>query len=231
MDNQPQIKIRKNGPYVVTGAVPLEKEVAETDFVFPIRWKKNSEYPAKKSYTLCRCGMSKEMPYCDGSHSVGFDGTETAKNTPYVEQAKKYEGPELDLTDAKRLCSSARFCDRKGGTWHLAGQSDKPQAKKLATQQACDCPSGRLVAWDKETNQPIEPDFSPSISVTEDPGAAASGPLWVKGGIPIVSADKDTAYETRNRVTLCRCGASKNKPFCDSSHIHTHFNDGDESLK
>jgi len=51
----------------------------------------------------------------------------------------------------------------------------------------------------------------------------------VKGDVPIVSAD-GKAYETRNRVTLCRCGKSKNKPFCDGFHIRVRFSDGDKSL-
>ena len=43
------------------------------------------------------------------------------------------------------------------------------------------------------------------------------GPIWVRGGIPVASADGKT-YEVRNRLTLCRCGRSANKPFCDGSH-------------
>ena len=38
------------------------------------------------------------------------------------------------------------------------------------------------------------------------------------------SAD-GTTYEIRNRVTLCRCGASQNKPFCDGSHWEVEFRD------
>jgi CDGSH-type Zn-finger protein len=52
----------------------------------------------------------------------------------------------------------------------------------------------------------------------------------VRGCIPIESAD-GTLWETRNRVTLCRCGKSQNMPFCDGSHIDVRFNDGDESLE
>ena len=59
----------------------------------------------------------------------------------------------------------------------------------------------------------------------ENPEAGTSGPIWVKGGIPIESAD-GTEYETRNRVTLCRCGQSKNKPFCDGAHISIGFKSG-----
>ncbi|MEO5901562.1 MAG: CDGSH iron-sulfur domain-containing protein [Ilumatobacteraceae bacterium] len=51
-----------------------------------------------------------------------------------------------------------------------------------------------------------------------------AGPIWVRGGIPISSSD-GRAYEVRNRVTLCRCGASTNKPFCDASHAPIGFID------
>ena len=47
---------------------------------------------------------------------------------------------------------------------------------------------------------------------------------------PIESAD-GKKYEIRNRVTLCRCGKSNNKPFCDGNHLQSRFNDGDKSLK
>jgi CDGSH-type Zn-finger protein len=52
----------------------------------------------------------------------------------------------------------------------------------------------------------------------------------VKGGVQIKSSD-GFVYEPRNRVTLCRCGQSGNKPFCDGTHISMKFNDGDKSLK
>ncbi|MBD3392586.1 MAG: iron-binding protein [Chitinivibrionales bacterium] len=226
MEDSPRILIQKNGPYKVEGSVPLASEVAETDLYLPTGWKKEQTFPTRSSYLLCRCGKSSRMPFCDGAHSKsGFDGTETASNESFVSQAQRYSGPGLDLDDAKALCSGARFCDRKGGTWHLVEKSDDAEARGIALQQACDCPSGRLVAIDKESGAPIEPELQKSISVTQDAGARASGPLWVKGGIPVVS-EKGTEYEVRNRVTLCRCGNSRNKPFCDGSHIATKFNDG-----
>jgi hypothetical protein len=83
---------------------------------------------------------------------------------------------------------------------------------------ASDCPSGRLLVVDYETGQAIEPKLEKSIGVINDPGAKVdTAPLWVRGGIPIIGSD-GRIYEVRNRVTLCRCGKSTNKPFCDSSH-------------
>jgi len=128
------------------------------------------------------------------------------------------------------LCSSARFCHRGGGAWELTYNSDDPKARELAIEEACNCPSGRLVQWDKKTRRVIEQDFEKSISLVEDPQNRVSGPIWLKGGVPVESSDGNT-YEVRNRVTLCRCGKSKNKPFCDGSHIDEGFDDGDESLK
>jgi CDGSH-type Zn-finger protein len=219
MSDSPKITVMKNGPYLVTGNIPLEKEIAVTEVIFPVRWVKGEKIPVKGQYTLCRCGRSSKMPFCDGSHvKVPFDGTETAKNVSFELRAEKVTGPGVDLADVVELCSGARFCDVGGGTWVLTEKSDDPAAKQKAIQQTFDCPSGRLVAIDKDTGKPIEPLFEKSISATEDQVSGISGPLWVKGGIPVESSD-GSAYEIRNRVTLCRCGQSANKPFCDGKHM------------
>jgi hypothetical protein len=62
------------------------------------------------------------------------------------------------------------------------------------------------------------------IGLIEDPEQQCSGPLWMQGGIPIVAAD-GFEYEVCNRVALDRCGASKNKPFCDGTHAATKSRD------
>jgi hypothetical protein len=80
------------------------------------------------------------------------------------------------------------------------------------------------VAWDRTTKHALEPKLPASIGLVQDPARHVSGPLWVRGGIPVVAAD-GTTYEIRNRVALCRCGASSNKPFCDGSHASIKFRD------
>jgi hypothetical protein len=91
-------------------------------------------------------------------------------------------------------------------------------------RQVGNCPSGRLVAFESASGAPIEPTLPQSIGVIEHPSEGASGPLWLRGRIPVISAD-GFAYELRNRVTLCRCGASAHKPFCDGSHYKIAFRD------
>jgi CDGSH-type Zn-finger protein len=232
MPKKPKVLISENGPYLVSGSVPLAKERARVgEEGQPEFWDKGEEYPSHESYALCRCGQSKNKPFCDGSHlHHKFDGTETASGEGYLTRVEKLSGPELDLEDMPELCSLARFCHLAGGTWSNVENSGDPQAKKMAIQTANNCPAGRLVAIDKKTGERIEPKFSPAISVVEDVPARMSGPLWLKGEIELESAGGEK-YKTRNRRTLCRCGQSKNKPFCDGSHLNCNFNDGDESLK
>jgi CDGSH-type Zn-finger protein len=213
------IKIMKNGPYIVSGGVPLSEQIMCVDSEGQCHgWKEGRRYPVKDNYTLCRCGQSKNKPFCDGTHTmINFDGTENASCTPYREQATEIVGPGLKLTDVKNLCASARFCHRAGGTWTLTKQSGNPDARQKAIEEAGDCPSGRLVVWDKD-GKAIEPDFEPSIGLVEDVQEGKMGPMWVRGGIAIES-EAGTIYEIRNRVTLCRCGKSSNKPFCDGRHL------------
>jgi CDGSH-type Zn-finger protein len=218
-----KIIVSKDGPYLVSGNFPLEKEIAVCDGNgIPLKWKKEKKYTSHESCALCRCGKSEDKPFCDGSHvAIKFDGTETANNKKFLEQCVKIEGPDLILRDAPGFCSSARFCHRNGDIWDKVQNSDA-KSEKIAIDDACDCPSGRLIIYDKKTGKPIEPKFQPSISLTEDGGNKVLGPIWVKGNIPIESY-KGKKYEIRNRVTLCRCGKSENKPFCDGTHIEISF--------
>lgn len=222
-----KIKVTKDGPYEVSGGVPLlEEEIVCDESGDPLNWKKTKDFPTKPEYLLCRCGKSKNKPYCDGSHIKGeFDGEEVADPTRiFFDMAQTYEGPLVDLHDAEELCSGAGFCYRSGGTWDLTEYNDKI-SKELAIQQSCDCPSGRLVIEDKKKGV-IETEFEEVISIVQEPEIGMSGPLWVKGKIEIESAS-GSQYEKRNRVTLCRCGKSNNNPFCDRTHHQIEFNDSE----
>jgi CDGSH-type Zn-finger protein len=221
-----KVVVCKNGPYLVSGAVPLAKQTIVADREGGSQeWKEGAALSAQDSYALCRCGHSKSKPFCDGSHkTVGFDGTETASREPYRSQAQVMEGPSATLTDVESLCAFARFCDPNGQVWNQVEHTDEAKVRALFVRQVNNCPSGRLVAWDNSTGQAIEHELPVSIGIIEDPAEGVSGPLWLRGGIPLTAAD-GFAYEVRNRVTLCRCGASKNKPFCDGSHAAIKFHD------
>jgi CDGSH-type Zn-finger protein len=223
------ITVTGNGPYRVTGSVPLVRRTIVTDEEdFSVEWGEGETFTTEAAYELCRCGDAKTAPFCDGAcEGSGFDGTETASREPYLEQADEEDGPNVILTDAEQLCSFARFCDYGGQVWNLVEEPDEASTA-LAIRDAKLCPSGRLVAWDRDTRRPFEEDYEPSIGVVEDPTQGVSGPLAVRGGIQVIAAD-GFRYETRNRQTLCRCGHSHNKPFCDGAHAAIGFDDGHRS--
>lgn len=218
----PRIKVVEDGPYRVTGPVrlmrmrPIKDEEGDK-----VEWEQVSDIAHEDTFELCRCGQSRTMPFCDRTEErIAFDGAETADRAPTAERREQYgTGPVVVVTDDVSLCSSAAFCHR-GNTdvWNLAEQTADPERRALLTEMVFRCPSGRLVLHRLPEGDPLEPDLAQEIGVLDN------GPFWVRGGIPVEAAD-GFEYEVRNRATLCRCGYSRNKPFCDSSHIQARFRD------
>lgn len=227
MSQEKKIEITRDGPLIVSGRVPLRAELVICDEAgTPDRWEPGEGYPDRETYKLCRCGRSAHMPFCDGTHeTTGFKDSKPPVNIDYFEEADVLEGPGIKLYDLPDVCVSVAFCRRGGGVWRLAAKSTDAESIETVIRDSCDCPSGRLVAADLKTGEPIEPELEPSISLIEMPQTKLSGPIWVKGGIPIVSIE-GWQYKIRNRVTLCRCGGSANMPFCDGAHLSLGFNDG-----
>lgn len=217
------IKVTKNGPYLVYGNVKITAQELLTDeekICFAYGNEKSFEIKTHP-VALCRCGKSKNPPFCNGAHAnSGFDGKETAPFEPILNGCETYEGPNFILKDNEKYCAFARLCDANGTVWRLIYKSDDNSAQNLK-QEVNLCPSGRLILFDKEGNM-LEESLEKSISILEDTGLKISGPIWVKGSIRVESED-GKSYEVRNRQTLCRCGQSKNKPFCDSTHRHINF--------
>lgn len=217
-----RIVVNADGPYLVLGGVPLVRRYpAKSVYGEPMEWDAvgvdGFDIPVEGEYKLCRCGQSKNAPFCDKSHQqVGFAGELKADRRLSAERRKTLPGSAFKLTDDGILCASAGFCGtRLTRVWKMIQQSDDPEVRARILRMVENCPSGRLVAW-TEDGRELEPEFRPSIAVVPD------GPLWVRGGIPVEAPD-GFVYEVRNRVTLCRCGHSRNQPFCDGSHEQAKF--------
>jgi CDGSH-type Zn-finger protein len=218
-----RIVVRVNGPYRVEGGVRLLRTaIVKTDRGEPTHWDEGPGFDVHTAtYDLCRCGVSATKPFCDGAcDAAGFDGTETADRGPIAARRSPWEGDGVVLYDDETLCTHAGFCKNLRTTaWNLADEASDPEAKEEFVGMVHHCPSGRLAfAEAGEPTATVEPAFEPSIGV--EPNAS----YWVRGGIPVVSED-GSPYEVRNRQTLCRCGHSRNKPFCDGSHLHAGFED------
>ena len=216
-----KIRIMKDGPYEVTGRVPLSRtEEIVTEYGEPVAWAPLEPVGAGRRYLLCRCGQSNEKPFCDDSHLDGFDGTEVADRGPRAERVGIGRGDGVVVSDDESLCAHAGYCgNRFTSVWDMIGETSDPAVREQMKTMVGRCPSGRL-AWADAPGQPeFEPDYPPGVAIVKD------GPIWVRGGIKIESEDGEP-YETRNRVTLCRCGQSSNKPFCDGSHQEIGFREG-----
>jgi len=216
-----RVRISEDGPYELVGTPPLVRTAqVETEFGEPIGWEEPTPIDVRGAPDLCRCGTSSRKPFCDASHETnGFDGTEVADRRPTAERAKALHGHDVVLRDDRELCTHAGHCaDRFTDVWELIRRTSDPAVRERLQRMVELCPSGRLSHAPADDAPSVEPVYEPSVAVIRD------GPLWVRGGIPVESSD-GTTYEVRNRMTLCRCGHSSNKPFCDGTHKDIGFRD------
>jgi CDGSH-type Zn-finger protein len=216
-----RVVVTRDGPYRVEGDVPLLRTaIVETEYGEPVDWDEGPAFRSREGMELCRCGGSSRKPFCDGTHErEPFDGTETADRRPSADRRLAFTGDGVVMTDDMPLCTHAGFCgDRFTKVWMMIDETSDPQVRERLKDMVSKCPSGRLVYQVPPAPEDVEPVFEPSI------GVEPNGPLWVRGGVPVVSED-GTPHEVRNRVTLCRCGRSRNKPFCDGTHRRIGFSD------
>ncbi len=216
---RPCISIEEQGPFHVMGPVKLRRRIrilnADGE---AIAWQWGEEIHAEsENFDLCRCGHSKNKPFCDKSHlQVQWDGRLTADRGTTESRQKVFRGKGMILTDDETLCAGFAFCDPFGSVWAEIKQTADPEVRERLKEQIQRCPSGRLRYLLEMGTAPVEINYEPTIAVISD------GPLQALGGISVQAPD-GFVYEVRNRQLLCRCGLSKNKPFCDGSHWDSGF--------
>ncbi|MHB8132595.1 MAG: CDGSH iron-sulfur domain-containing protein [Anaerolineaceae bacterium] len=219
-----QILIIKNGPYKVLGNIPLvHKEQILSEFGEPLNWKiVKREDDLGDEYNLCRCGLSAEFPFCDRTHrNAGFDGTESASTRLTTNRRVTLQGGQnITVMRDPTLCTGSGFCGMKDAPLRkFVIESDDTQTRSLLIAMIERCPSGSLTYRIDPEEPDIEPDYPVQISCTieYESNLPIHGPLWVTGGIEVIRSDEQP-FEDRNRVTLCSCGKSHNKPLCDGEH-------------
>jgi CDGSH-type Zn-finger protein len=215
--SEQRIEAQGSGPYLVSGDVPLRrKRAVVSEHGEPLTWQTTEVVEASETYALCRCGGSSNKPFCDGTHNRnGFDGTESAPTDIYQERAKRYEGTGIAVADDRGICEHAGFCgNRASNVWKMTRQTDDTVVRAQVIAMIERCPSGALTY--EINGEVIEPDLPAEVAVIED------GPLWVTGGVTVERSDGQP-FESRPRMTLCRCGGSKNKPLCDGTHKEIGF--------
>lgn len=204
MENKPTLKTMKNGPFILANLNQIKEFSDKIVKINP-------------PVSLCRCGKSESKPNCDGTHyTIGFvDDRCEAKET----KTRDYVGKNITIHDNRGICSHPGYCfmelptvfDREKSPWI---NPDGDTVENII-ETIKKCPSGALsysidgVHYGKFSDEPM-------IEIVKD------GPYAVTGSIAFVDERQPVLKE---RYTLCRCGLSYNKPFCDGEHFRQGFKD------
>ena len=106
----PQITVTKNGPYLVSGDIPLAPQHIVTNADGEsLEWREGARLPHAAQFALCRCGGSSNKPFCDGTHKKnGFDGTETASREPFDAEGRRNPRRPHDGAEGQRVALRVR---------------------------------------------------------------------------------------------------------------------------
>ncbi len=208
MSQSPSIECKPNGPYLVQNLEDLRRA-------------DGSAVATKPVITLCRCGGSANKPFCDGTHRK--NGFSDAKLTDgKADRREDYAGQKITIHDNRAICAHAGRCtDGLAAVFKLRSEPwiDPDGADVAAIIDTIrKCPSGAL-SYSLGGTEHRDAQQPPAIIVSKD------GPYEVTGSVALTGQKWGEGASTE-RYTLCRCGASKNKPFCDGTHWSIKFKDG-----
>lgn len=198
--------------------IGFENGPLEVDCKDVVIMQEGKKLEAENRAYLCRCGKSKNKPFCDGSHSeAGFE----SKREISEEVLQTYKGKELTINFNRSICAGASECVKRlssvfksgeGSNWIFPDEDSSENIIKTISA----CPSGAL-SYTIEGKTSIDARIKPSINIMKD------GPYKIEG-IKLEEISIPTNFST-TKYTLCRCGYSKNKPYCDYSHAENSWRD------
>lgn len=211
MSAETRITLRADGPLAVTS--PPE-----------IRKGDGTVIEGRQVAALCRCGRSSNKPFCDGTHKkIGFSSApdHSKIRNSEIRYSGEVEAQQVTISYTPVLCSHAGECSAR------AGAVFNPSAKPWITPEngtvegilevMAACPSGalRVSVGDTEAAHLTRGDVG--IEVEKD------GPCRVRN-VPL-EAEFNGVGSSPAKYVLCRCGQSKNKPFCDGTHYDVKWRD------
>lgn len=205
--DKPIIEPTANGPYRVRNLKQFDNS-------------KGDAIKTQSEVYLCRCGGSSNKPFCDGTHMrIGFNSDKSSDRV--TDRLDDYACKDITIHDNRGACAHSGHCTDNSPAVFRIGQEpwidpDADDADRTATTIRM-CPSGAL-SCTKDGILQKDQNREPGITVTKD------GPHRVVGGIEL-NDPLGSKPESSEHYTLCRCGGSKNKPFCSGEHWHIRFKD------
>jgi CDGSH-type Zn-finger protein/ferredoxin len=197
---------------------PLLDGPLEVKGISECRNSRGDSIAVRETFYLCRCGGSDKKPFCDGTHKKnGFSDRRT--RTGQHESTRDYAGAGIVIHDNRSVCAHIGHCTNhspevfrlRQEPW-INPDGDAPERIAKTIDM---CPSGALAYTIGQASRRGEAGVA-CVHVLKD------GPYFVDGGAVL---ECDLEPLSRHRYTLCRCGASKNKPYCDGSHWNAGFKD------
>ena len=138
------------------------------------------------------------------------------------DEITKYSGDSAEVSWHRGLCIHIGECGRAEGDLFVGGRQPWCQPDDASNDEVKDvvmrCPTGALSVTFADGSNPEMASPENTVNV------AYNGPLFVRGQLNIDGAPAN-APGLNFRTALCRCGQSKNKPFCDNSHDSAGFRD------
>ncbi len=205
----PIVSVAPDGPYIVKGLTGLRTVTGDLE--------------TRETIALCRCGGSKNKPFCDGTHAKnGFSGENLADSSK--DKRKTYVGAGITVYDNRSICAHAGRCT--DGLASVFRMHDQPwiDADGATVDEIIgiikQCPSGAL-SFSVDGVEHSKVAAEPSIMV------AKGGPYVITGGLELVDVPRAEGAP-EGHCTLCRCGGSKNKPFCDGTHWNIDFDEASD---
>ena len=211
--DKPKIACLPNGPYYLLNDLTPQQ-------IPNIQKSTGDVCTTVTGVALCRCGGSNNKPFCDGTHGTnGF--TDKKLTDGALDKRDNYVGKQITIHDNRGICAHAGFCtDNLDKVFKLRVEPwIDPDA--ASTQEIIDtiakCPSGAL-SYTVDNIEHRNHECEPMVTVTKH------GPYAVMGGMELIDQARGEGASLEH-YTLCRCGGSKNKPFCDGTHWHIGFKD------
>ena len=202
------IKAIQDGPYIV-------KELKKLS-------NRKGAIKCKDTIGLCRCGQSAHKPFCDGTHK-NIDFNSENQLDPAKNRLDTYAGKKITIRDNRSICAHAGYCTDGLPSVFRHGEDPFIDPDGAVAAKIIDiinqCPSGAL-------SYIIEDDTVTRLIDDASIFVAPNGPYVVKGKAVLLETVGGKGG-SESTCTLCRCGASKNKPYCDGSHWSVNFNDDD----
>jgi len=215
---KPKILPLPNGPFYLFN--DMEPKLVEN-----LHNSKGETLSTVRGVALCRCGVSNNKPFCDGTHSITkFSSDNRVDEKNIIKNKKKeYIGEKITIHDNRFICSHAAHCVENLSSVFRVDKRPWINPNGASVEEIIEtirkCPSGALSYSIDEIEYNNINDRDPKITLSKN------GPYLVTGGIELLGDIQLADGVSKEHYTLCRCGASNNKPFCDGTHNTINFKD------